>query len=142
TVSPDFEFDPSNLNISVSVSGARKDSLLANFPLRVNSFHYAPSGVNMSHLGFLEIPNLVPGWGAATTSPDAKPRFGLSFTIDMGPLTSLMKSKKQPKGAIEVMAAWFSEDEGAGVLFGVKLGAGSDGSKEIGIEGVLTLAVD
>ncbi|HEX2281085.1 MAG TPA: hypothetical protein VHG52_04910, partial [Thermomicrobiales bacterium] len=134
-----WHFDPSGMNISVSVSESRGNSLLANFPLRVNSFHYAPGGIDISNLGFLEIPNLVPGWGAATS--EDKPMYALSYTIDLGPLSS-MTSKKVPTGAIEIISAWFTEDEGSGVLFGLKLGAGSDGTKEFGIQGVLTLAVD
>ena len=37
----------------------------------------------------------------------------------------------------EIISAWYTEDQGSGVHFGLKLGAGSDGTKEFGIQGVV-----
>lgn len=131
-----FSFEPGNLRFSISGSKSRTNSLMSNFPLRLNDFHYATGGLDVSQLGYLSIPNLVPGWDGATN-----PKYALAFTIDIGPLSS-QSAKKKPKGAIEIIAAWGPSDESDGVTFGVKLGAGTDGNKEIGIEGVLTLSVD
>ncbi len=141
-----FVFDPGNLRFSISVSKARNSSLLSAFPLKLSNFHYATHGLDISELGYLEIPNLVPGWGGIDPDDNGsgqpyKPKYALAFTIDIGPLSS-QSAKKKPKGAIEIIAAWWPTSQGDGATFGVKLGAGSDGNKEIGVEGVLTLSVD
>lgn len=132
-----FDFYPGNLRLDVSTSKSRADSLLSNFPLRVDGFHWNTGGINFATMGYFEVPTLVPGWNGAE-----KPIYGLSFTLDLGPLSSLLK-KGAPKGAIKILAAWnpASDPDGGDVSFGVTLGSGSNGKKEIGIEGVFIVSL-
>lgn len=143
---PDYKFEPGDLRLDVGLSKLRENSLLANFPLKVESFHYNEAGINFAAMGYFEIPTFVPGWNGAK-----KPKYGIAFTLDLGALSSILK-KGAPKGAIQVLAAWGPTigpddpdyepgDEGGDVSFGITLGKGANGKKEIGIEGVFIVSL-
>lgn len=143
---PTYKFSPGDLRVDVGLSKLRENSLLANFPLKLESFHYNEAGINFAEMGYFEVPTFVPGWNGAK-----KPKYGLAFTLDLGPLSSLLK-KGGPKGAIQILAAWgptidesdpdYEEgDEGGDVSFGITLGKGANGKKEIGIEGVFIVSL-
>lgn len=143
---PEYDFDPGNLRLDVGLSKLRENSLLANFPLKVESFHYNEAGIDFAAMGYFEVPTFVPGWNGAK-----KPKYGLAFTLDLGGLSSILK-KGAPKGAIQVLAGWGPTigpddpdyepgDEGGDVSFGITLGKGANGKKEIGIEGVFIVSL-
>lgn len=134
--SDDFYFDSGNLRVDVSGSKPREDSLFSNFPIRLNSFHYAPQELDITQLGYWHVPNMIPGWGEAD-----RPQYALAFTIDVGPLTGAY-AKKRVNLAIEIIAAWAPSERSGGATFGLKLGQSSDGNREFSIEGVFAIGVE
>jgi hypothetical protein len=134
----DFTFDPGNLRFDVSISTARQDSLLGNFPLRLLGFTYASAGVMISDLGYtpLDVPLI-------TDLDNSKPMtFALTFSLDLGSIGGLATPLKG--FAANLVAGW---TPGSGttqttVGIGFKLPESSGGKLQIGIEGVLLLTID
>jgi hypothetical protein len=133
-----FTFDPGNLRFDVSISQARQDSLLGQFPLRLLGFTYANAGVTISDLGYtpLNVPLI-------SDLDNSKPMtFSLTFSLDLGSIGGLATPLKG--FAANLVAGW---TPGSGttqttVGIGFKLPESSGGKLQIGIEGVLLLTIN
>ncbi|MCB1055650.1 MAG: hypothetical protein KDD11_09085, partial [Acidobacteria bacterium] len=137
---PAFVFDPGDLRFDVAVSQTRQDSLLGNFPLRLQGFTFATAPFDVTEDGFLAVPDIVPGLTFVK-----KAIFGLNMVLRLGSMGGLTSGKEGFE--IELLAGWLPSGKDpdhpdGGVVFGLKLPSSSGGEKEIGIQGVLTLSVE
>ncbi|HSR53082.1 MAG TPA: hypothetical protein VLV83_19840, partial [Acidobacteriota bacterium] len=136
-----FDFDPGNLRFNISFSQTRQDSLLGNFPLRLNGFVFnTREGQSVNDLGFINVPGLVPLPSSLPTTN--APLYALTLSLNLGSMGSLVS---ETKGfAIEVLAGWTPSSNGDPnrLAFGIKLPQSTGGGKEIGIQGVLTLSME
>lgn len=128
---PTFRFDATQIAFDLSQSRARPRSLYQRFPLAVSAFVQAKEGSTPADLGYIPVDSPLPQGSLSF------PWFALEMDLSLGSPGGLAA---KTGFYAKLLAAWAPNVNNASVFVGLKL-PGSDGQKEITIQGPLKLSM-